>query len=176
MTEETYGPIKDQEENTRDIAIRSELYGHSTIAPSFQFCPSCQKDIPTPDIVWRAGNQPQCPECGTALQSTREETPAADRMVNQELESAQGVVDLARLHRLLDDDLDEEDLRTLCLYLDVDYGDLPAQGQSGKARELIGHVQRRGRIADLLQKLERYYPFVPLSNAYRKHPPDKEDS
>lgn len=40
---------------------------------------------------------------------------------------------------------DEEELRTLCSDLDVDYDSLPGDGKAAKARELAGHFTRRGQ-------------------------------
>ena len=37
------------------------------------------------------------------------------------------------------DRFSEEELRTLCFFLEVDYNSLPADGKAGKARELVLH-------------------------------------
>jgi hypothetical protein len=47
---------------------------------------------------------------------------------------------------------DEEELRTLCFELGVDYESLPAQGKAGKARALILERNRRGRAGDILAR------------------------
>ena len=56
---------------------------------------------------------------------------------------------LSQLHRKLSRLFDEGELRTLCFNLDIDYEDLPGQGKSNKARELIGYLNRRERIEEL---------------------------
>lgn len=56
---------------------------------------------------------------------------------------------LRLLRTLLAERLSAEELRTLCFDLDVDYDSLEAEGKAGKARELIRHLESRGRLADL---------------------------
>lgn len=56
---------------------------------------------------------------------------------------------LTRLRQQLIAGFDEEELRTLCFDLGVDYDGLPARGKGGKARELVLYFWRRGQIADL---------------------------
>jgi hypothetical protein len=62
---------------------------------------------------------------------------------------------------LLSAHFNREELRTLCFELDVDYDDLPAQGKTAKARELIAYLTRRDRLADLFQTGARLRPDVP---------------
>lgn len=59
---------------------------------------------------------------------------------------------------------DEEELRTLCFDLGVAYDNLPAQGISGKARELVSYLDRRGRTQDLVEIVSRLRPEL-LSSA-----------
>jgi hypothetical protein len=56
---------------------------------------------------------------------------------------------LSDIHQLLLAHFNEEDLKTLCLRLGVEYDDLPGSGRSSKARELITYLQRRGRLEEL---------------------------
>lgn len=57
---------------------------------------------------------------------------------------------------------DDEELKTLCFDLGVEYEDLPARSRSGKARELITYLEKRGRLPELLELLaqERPEPFA----------------
>ena len=41
---------------------------------------------------------------------------------------------------------DLEELRTLCMDLDVDYDSLRGEGKAAKARELVLYLDRRGRL------------------------------
>lgn len=56
---------------------------------------------------------------------------------------------LGAIHQLLLTHFNEEELKTLCLGLGVDYDDLPATGRSNKARELVTYLKRRDRLAEL---------------------------
>jgi hypothetical protein len=62
---------------------------------------------------------------------------------------------LARLHQLIVDSYDLEDLRTLCFSLSVTYDALPGEGTAAKAREGVGTskwTKRKYRV--------RLWPFV----------------
>jgi hypothetical protein len=58
---------------------------------------------------------------------------------------------LVELHRTLSTRFDEGELRTLCFGLGVEYQDLPGDGRSNKARELILYLDRRRRVPELLK-------------------------
>jgi hypothetical protein len=47
---------------------------------------------------------------------------------------------------ILIDRFNEEELRTFCIYLQVDFENLPGRGKIGKARELVLHFERRGEL------------------------------
>ena len=66
----------------------------------------------------------------------------------------------SRLQRLLATHFNEEELRTLCLDLSVHYDDLPAQGNTNKARELVTYLERRGRIPELVAVCSELRPRV----------------
>ncbi len=61
---------------------------------------------------------------------------------------------LSQLRQIIIDHYNDEELRTLCADLGVDYDSLPAQGKVGKARELVAYCERRGRIPELKQRVE----------------------
>ncbi|MCI0580863.1 MAG: hypothetical protein L0332_29960 [Chloroflexi bacterium] len=65
---------------------------------------------------------------------------------------------LARLYLRLNDSLGEEDVRQLCFLLGVEYDDLGGRGKSDRVRELIIHLQRRGRVAELIEEFGRLRP------------------
>jgi hypothetical protein len=83
-----------------------------------------------------------------------------DEQRRQDLES-----DLTQLHRILAERFSEEELRTLCFNLNVDYDDLPAKGKANKARELIAYLERRDRIPELLETGQRSRPDISWSDA-----------
>lgn len=57
---------------------------------------------------------------------------------------------LAELRRKVIEYFSEEELRTLCFDIGVDYESLPAQGKEGKARELVALQWRQGQLAGLV--------------------------
>ena len=67
-------------------------------------------------------------------------------------------MDVVRLHKLIDKHFNEQELRTLCFYLRVDYDTLPATGKSAKARELIQKCEREDELDKLLKECQGLYP------------------
>lgn len=65
---------------------------------------------------------------------------------------------LVRLYLSLDSRFDEQELRSLCFALGVEYDSLPAVGKSARLRELIAHLHRRGRLAALIEHYHRLRP------------------
>lgn len=67
---------------------------------------------------------------------------------------------LAALRQNLIDHFSEEELRTLCFDLGLDYENLPALGKAGKAREIVAGVERTGVMPQLLAYCRRKRPTV----------------
>jgi hypothetical protein len=66
-----------------------------------------------------------------------------------------------RLWELLVTYLNKEELKTLCFHLEeVNYDDLPGEGKKGKARELVMHLENRGRLRELVEIGKRLRPDV----------------
>ena len=59
--------------------------------------------------------------------------------------------DLSRLRRGLVECFNLQELEDLCFELNIRYDSLPGQEIGSKARELIGFLQRRGRLFELLE-------------------------
>ena len=59
----------------------------------------------------------------------------------------------------------EDELLTLCFELGVDYEELPASTKTGKARELIAHLDRHERIPDLIRIGKSQRPDVPWTES-----------
>lgn len=72
------------------------------------------------------------------------------------------------IHRFIDTYFDENELRTLCADLGVDYDNLPVQGKSSKARELVGYLQRRNRLSELVNYITHERPNVSLEEFEKK--------
>jgi len=68
---------------------------------------------------------------------------------------------------------DEEELRTLCSDLGVDYDSLQGKGKEAKARELVGHLGRRGRIHALIEMCIRLRPHVDWEETTHVPPPER---
>jgi hypothetical protein len=67
---------------------------------------------------------------------------------------------LVRLYEVLAKHFDVGELQTLCFQLGLDYDDLGGAGKSGKARELVAFLERRGRIVELLAIGKQLRPDV----------------
>ncbi len=67
---------------------------------------------------------------------------------------------LTKLHSLLVEHFDLDELRTLCFDLGVDYDELRGEVKSTKARELITVMLRHNRVAELAGKLQVLRPNV----------------
>jgi hypothetical protein len=61
--------------------------------------------------------------------------------------------ELTQLHQEMLNRLGEQELRTLCFALGVNYDDLPPGGRADKARELVLYCERRSRLPALKEKL-----------------------
>ncbi|MBK7916817.1 MAG: TIR domain-containing protein [Chloroflexi bacterium] len=67
---------------------------------------------------------------------------------------------LSHLYQLLDQFFNEEELRTLCFDLDIDYDNLGGRGKAANARELVQRLQREGRLPDMLTLTRQRRPQV----------------
>lgn len=86
---------------------------------------------------------------------------------------------LIKLHQALSQRLDEEDLRTLCFYIGVEYDTLRGEGRAGKARELIKYLDNRKQISRLLRVGENLRPDIPwsdLAEAMQSIPTEAQDT
>lgn len=74
-----------------------------------------------------------------------------------------GSVSLPRLAELISTYFSQDELHDLCFRLGVDHQDLPADGKRNKARELVTHMDRRGRTAELTAMVGRLRPHIGLN-------------
>ena len=63
-----------------------------------------------------------------------------------------------RLHENLSKLFSEDELRSLCLDMEVDYENLPGQAKAGKARELVRYLERRSRTRELIERCQALRP------------------
>lgn len=76
--------------------------------------------------------------------------------------------EMVGLHEVIVDYFSEQELRTLCFNLNVDYDDLPFSGRSNKARELVGLFTRNNALHKLREAIEQERPFVSWNNEIEK--------
>lgn len=69
---------------------------------------------------------------------------------------------LARLIHNLECTFDDEELRTLCFNLSVNYDDLQGPGRSAHIRGLVGFCFRHGRIGELIDEFQRLRPGLSI--------------
>ena len=66
------------------------------------------------------------------------------------------------LHALLTRRLSDDDVRSVCFGLGIDYESVPGEGKNGKVRELITTAGRHQLTGDLLKLLNRLRPDIEL--------------
>ncbi len=70
----------------------------------------------------------------------------------------------AQLRRVLDEYFNETELRNLCFDMGIDYEGLSSGGKADKARELIAHCDRHGRVDELERRCRELRPNVPWTD------------
>lgn len=84
-------------------------------------------------------------------------------------------VNLVRLRRLIASRFNDGELRTLCFDLGVDYEDLPGEGKSDKARELVSFLERRNRIPELVEMGKQQRSDIRWESVYHI-PPERSQA
>jgi hypothetical protein len=107
----------------------------------------------------------------TSLARLRRQTGAAEaghfeatilthlRVIEREVQQLQTVV-LARVYTSLERHFSDDELQALCFDLGVPYDDLPGRTRPGKITALIEHLDRRGRLADLIHHVAYHRPLA----------------
>lgn len=70
-----------------------------------------------------------------------------------------------KLYKILTDRFNDDELRTLCFALGIDYDNLRGDGKSGKARELITYLERRNEIPQLIEIGKQLRPDISWPDA-----------
>lgn len=68
--------------------------------------------------------------------------------------------DLRKLHKLLTQYFNTNELMDLCFTLNVDFDSLPGASKESRVRELLQYLSRRGRIGELVQLCAQQRPHV----------------
>jgi hypothetical protein len=73
------------------------------------------------------------------------------------------------VRKILTNRLSEEELRTLCFDLRLEYDNFPGQGKAGKVREIVAYFLRKGgeHISELVSYLKREHNYI-----YKCLPPE----
>jgi methyl-accepting chemotaxis protein len=64
------------------------------------------------------------------------------------------------LSQLLATSFNQGELRALCSRLKLDYDDLPGQGKTDKARELVAQLEQRSRLAEMVGMIHQQHPHI----------------
>lgn len=64
------------------------------------------------------------------------------------------------IYRIFVERFNEEEIRTFCFYLQLDYDDLPSSGKSNKVRELILYLERHDRLNDVVSLGRKIRPDI----------------
>lgn len=83
--------------------------------------------------------------------------------MNQEARTPTGR--LAQLRQNLAEYFSDSELRDVCFDLGASYDDLGGEGKADKARELVTHLDRRGRLEELVALCSRLRPHVSWGDA-----------
>jgi len=70
------------------------------------------------------------------------------------------ILKLDELRQKISDHFNEEELRTLCFDMQVDYEALPGWSKDDKVRELVSYFERHGRILELARVIQQQRPGV----------------
>lgn len=68
--------------------------------------------------------------------------------------------DTTHLRQILTERFSDDELRTLCFDLGLDYALLPGEGKGGKARELVAYLVRRERLSELVEVGQQLRPDI----------------
>ncbi|MCB8988928.1 MAG: tetratricopeptide repeat protein, partial [Ardenticatenaceae bacterium] len=68
---------------------------------------------------------------------------------------------LKQIHQQILQHFNDEELRTLCFHVGVEYDDLGGRGRAANARELVQWAQRNNRLSDLMALIKEARPHVP---------------
>lgn len=78
------------------------------------------------------------------------------------IEWERGNPELLQIHQLLVQHFDEQEIKQICFTLHIDYDNLPGEGKTNKARELVLYFERRGSLQTLKSEIIHHRPNVLL--------------
>ncbi len=98
--------------------------------------------------------------------TVHEDVASANRAQDRDL--------LIQLRQFFDTRFSEDELRTVCFDLGIDYDNLAGMGKAGKARELVAYYERNSRIPELLAVARQLRPGVSWPDAADQHQPAEQ--
>lgn len=75
-------------------------------------------------------------------------------------------MNIVRLHKLINKHFNDEELKTLCFYLSIDYDTLSGSGKSAKARELVQKCERENELDKLIQESQGLRPKADWASVF----------
>ena len=130
------------------------LRGESKADKTMALIDHLRRQLRLPDLI-KVGKRMRPDVAWDDALSASPATPVAQ----DDVEGGSSVqVDRAELRQMLATEFSKEELQTLCLDLDVDYDDLKGESRADKVRELILYLERRVRLADLINVGKRLRP------------------
>lgn len=75
---------------------------------------------------------------------------------------------LTELYNILISRFNLSELKDLCFHLEISYDELAGENQNDKTRELIGHLERRGQILELIRTGEQLRPDIRWVQVFRE--------
>lgn len=87
-----------------------------------------------------------------------------NKIKTQNTDSRFEIKERGLLRQVLMDCFSKSDLQNICFDLKVDYENLSGDSKSDKARELIIHLERRGRLAELIKLGRQHCPQAPWTD------------
>ena len=78
-------------------------------------------------------------------------------------ENGTGSSSMSQVREVLTERLDDEEIRTLCFDLSIDYESLTGMGKAGKVRELVAYMKRYDRLEELIDHVQRQRPDIDWS-------------
>jgi 3',5'-cyclic AMP phosphodiesterase CpdA len=116
----------------------------------------CNRD---PDYLFETPKGSKAPELGADLSN-------GDQLVGALSEEARSK-HRGKLRQILAERFSEDELRTFCFDLSVDYEDLPGEGKAAKARELLALFERHDRVDELIQMGQKTRPDISWDDVSR---------
>jgi len=113
-------------------------------------------------LLDRISKQTSCYQKISRLIIDFEKSSNINEVENASIQVEQLDFDKTQIFEILIKHFNEEELKTLCFYLKLDFDELPGDNLSGKARELIKYYSRRENLHILVKKINQIRPDISI--------------